>query len=380
MDSLMKLQKLLKAILFSLILLFSNSCYRLYTGSYSQPNFSPTEQPNYLGEKVEIWEDAKRTSGKSGEFEWWYFDAKLEDGSLFVCYFWKVHHLVDQYFIGMNYNPKNGDEIFLLKYFSKSQVSFSSESCNVIMGDNYFRGDLNEYEIFLSPDDFEGFSISLNLSSRLKPYRPQDGIIKAGDDYFAWLAAVPDGAVTGNIIINQSVINFKGDGYHDHNWGNTPLQKLFDGWVWFRGKAGPYTIIASELFTSDKRGGFDIPILYVANKEGVIINQFGNEGAFTKYSNRINNLYNKKNEPFFSNFDLMTENGDKISISGQNVIDNADLFSRMKLLKPLAWILKQSAKQVLIDPHYTRFDSELEIQLDSLTKKGYGVLEIMDLK
>ena len=52
----------------------------------------------------------------------------------------------------------------------------------------------------------------------------------------------------------------------------------------------------------------------------------------------------------------------------------------MKLLKPLAWVLKQSAKQILIDPHYTRFDSELEIQLDSLTKKGYGVLEIMDLK
>ena len=204
MDSLMKRHNLLKTILFSLILMFSNSCYRLYTGSYSQPNFSPNEQPNNLGEKVEIWEDAQRTSGKSGEFEWWYFDAKLEDGSLFVCYFWKVHHLVDQYFIGMNYNAKNGDEIFLLKYFSESQVSFSTESCNVIMGDNYFRGDLNDYEIFLSPDDFDGFSIRLNLSSRLKPYRPQDGIIKAGDDYFAWLAAVPDGEVSGNIIINDS--------------------------------------------------------------------------------------------------------------------------------------------------------------------------------
>ena len=72
------------------------------------------------------------------------------------------------------------------------------------MGDNYFRGDLNDYEIFLSPDDFDGFSIRLNLSSRLKPYRPQDGIIKAGDDYFAWLAAVPDGEVSGNIKINES--------------------------------------------------------------------------------------------------------------------------------------------------------------------------------
>ena len=139
MDSLMKLQNLLKVSFFLLILMFSNSCYRLYTGSYSQTNFSPTEQPNNLGEKVEIWEDGKRTSGKSGEFEWWYFDTKLEDGSLFVCYFWKVHHLVDQYFIGMNYNPKGGDEIFLLKYFSKDQVSFMM--ANILKVDNTFIND-----------------------------------------------------------------------------------------------------------------------------------------------------------------------------------------------------------------------------------------------
>ena len=58
---------------------------RLYTGSYSQTNFT-LDQPNELGPVVQKWEDGLRTSGKNGELEWWYFDAKFNDGSLFVCY------------------------------------------------------------------------------------------------------------------------------------------------------------------------------------------------------------------------------------------------------------------------------------------------------
>ena len=44
------------------------------------------------------------------------------------------------------------------------------------------------------------------------------------------------------------------------------------------------------------RGGYDIPILYVAdNENGMIINRFGQDGLFTKYADRIEGLYNKKN-------------------------------------------------------------------------------------
>ena len=167
------------------------------------PDFSPVEQPNELGTVVKGWEDGVRTSGEKGEFEWWYFDAKMNDGSFFVCYFWKIHFGIDRYFIGMNYTPKEGKDIFHLKYFNKKDVSFSSDSCKVIMGDNYFIGNLNSYNINLSSNDFEGFGININLDSELEPFRPQDGIIKAGDDYFAWLAAVPAGKVSAQIIFDD---------------------------------------------------------------------------------------------------------------------------------------------------------------------------------
>ena len=89
---------------------------RLYTGSYSQVDFT-LSQPDELGPIVSKWEDGLRTTGKRGELEWWYFDTKFDDGALFVCYFWKVHPLKDIYFIGMNYNAPDGKDLFLMKFF-----------------------------------------------------------------------------------------------------------------------------------------------------------------------------------------------------------------------------------------------------------------------
>lgn len=40
-----------------------------------------------LTNEVMIWEDGHRTSGKKGEYEWWYFDSKLNDGSSLVIIF-----------------------------------------------------------------------------------------------------------------------------------------------------------------------------------------------------------------------------------------------------------------------------------------------------
>ena len=378
----MKKQNFIKVLSLFILILVNSSCMRLYTGSYAQPDFT-LDQPNELGPVVHKWEDGLRTSGKNGELEWWYFDAKFEDGSLFVCYFYKIHPLKNIYFIGMNYNSPNGEELFLMKFFKEEDVFFAKDSCHVRMGENYFKGNLEKYDIYLSEKDFEGFGIEINLNSNLKPYRPQDGIIQAGDDYFAWLAAVPNGVAKAKLFRNNKILNLQGSGYHDHNWGNTPLQKLFENWVWFRGESDGYTVIAAELNTAAKRGGYSIPILYMANKDDVIVNRFGVDGLFTKYSNRIENVYNKKNEPLFSKLDMITLNGEKLTIEGKNIIDNADMFKRAPLPSYLSWILpviKLSSKFSSIDPHYTRFASDLSISIDDTTYQGHGVLEIMDLK
>ena len=71
----------------------------------------------------------------------------------------------------------------------------------------------NQYSIKINPDDFDGFGFNINLESTIPPYRPQDGIINAGEDYFAWFAAVPNGNVSGDLTERQLTSRR----YHDHN-------------------------------------------------------------------------------------------------------------------------------------------------------------------
>ena len=205
-----------------------------------------------------------------------------------------------------------------------------------VLEKNFIIGNLEKYKIRIEPNDFDGLGFDVILESQSMPYRPQDGVIKAGNDFFAWLAAVPKGSFKGHFFENGNTIKIQGAGYHDHNWGNTPLQKLFKSWLWFRGEAGPYTVIASELNTLDHRGGYDIPILYIAQDRNVIVNRFGQDGLFTKKSELIENVYRKKNEPLFSNLELLTTDGFLVNIKGKKIIDNTLLFDRAKTPIPLS--------------------------------------------
>tara|TARA_S200000501_G_scaffold106475_1_gene99916 strand:+ start:1220 stop:2377 length:1158 start_codon:yes stop_codon:yes gene_type:complete len=366
------------------MILIMQSCTRLYLGSDNQEIFDEAIQPDELGDIVQLWEDGARTDDSKNQFEWWYFDAELDDGSLVVAYFYKVHFLKDQFFIGFNYTSPEKEDFFRLKYFKSNEVSFQSDSCLVMMNKNSFAGNLNNYNIVLDPDDFDGFGFSLNLQSLVGSYRPQDGIIQAGDDYFAWLAAVPNGNVDGTITVDGKEKKIKGSGYHDHNWGNTPLQKLFKSWTWFRGKAGPYTVILAELNAVESRGGFDIPILFVADGNKVLVDKFGNKELLTMKNNLIKDYYPSKNEPQFSNFLMSSHDNISVKISGNQIIDNIEIFKRMSLPAPLN-LFKPAVNFAFrssgIDPFYTRFASSFVLKIDeNIQIDGTGVMEIMDLQ
>ena len=377
-------KKFFSASIFLLLSLNLQSCSRLYLGSDNQEIFNEFSQPDQLGDAVQLWEDGARTDDANNQFEWWYFDAELDDGSMVVAYFYKVHFLKDQFFIGFNYTSPEKEDFFKLKYFKKNEVSFQSDSCAVLMNKNSFSGNLNDYNIVLNSDDFDGFGFNLNLKSLVSPYRPQDGIIKAGSDYFAWLAAVPNGNVDGTITVRGEEKKIKGSGYHDHNWGNTPLQKLFKSWTWFRGKAGPYTVILAELNATESRGGFDIPILFVADENKVLVDKFGNRELLTMKNDLIKDYYPSKNEPQFSNFLMSSNNNVSVNISGNEIIDNIEIFKRLSLPAPLSIIkpaVNLAFKSSGIDPFYTRFASTFILKIDENTEiEGTGVMEIMYLQ
>ena len=359
-----------------ILIFFLSSCSRIYLGKKDYPDFNPELQANQLGEIVLPYEDGLRTTGQPKEYEWWYFDTKLDDGSIAVVYFWKINAIKDIYYIGVNYNKPDGTEYKKIKFFKSKDIFFSKDSCNVKYNNNLFIGNLDSYKIKIDPNDFDGFGLDINLESKISAYRPQDGIINAGEDYFAWLAAVPNGDVTGTLTYDNKQNNISGNGYHDHNWGNIELQKLFDNWLWFRGTVGQYTIIGYELNTISSRGGYSIPGIFIADSTGIIYENYGQNGIFTAKENLITDLYKSNNEPLFSKLKIITKDDFYLEIEGKEVIENLYLFDVNNI--PLLPNLFQFSN---IDPYYTRYKSKVKLELPNQESfEGEGVLEIMDLK
>ena len=110
-------------------------------------------------EKVEIWEDGLRTSGKKGEYEWWYFDSSYEDGTKVVIMFFSKSPIEPNGPI----NPQATIEVTLkdgTKYSDEVHASiqdsyFSTSQCDVRIGESKIVGDLKHYDIVFKGKKFK---------------------------------------------------------------------------------------------------------------------------------------------------------------------------------------------------------------------------------
>ncbi len=260
-----------KIFSFTLVLLFplflNSQIQAKISSDFKKYNLNGLNQP-------EKWEDGMRTTGERGTFEWWYFDAHLDDGSTAVIVFLTKHYnkmkkpLLPM--IKLDITKPDGTHIKKrIEYDDKLFLS-SKDSCNVQIDKNYFIGNLKEYEIHFEDAD-------LNLTAKIKrtteSWRPKTGYMEFGentDEYFAWLVAVPGGLVEMEYTYAGNKHEAKGTCYHDHNWGNKNLVELFNHWYWTRTHIGPYTVIASEMITEDEYNNESI-VVYDLSKNGKTI-------------------------------------------------------------------------------------------------------------
>ncbi len=223
-------------------------------------------------DKVEKWEDGTRTKGAKGTYEWWYFDFKLSDGTTMVIDF------LTKPVTNIETGPKplyfvditlpDGTEI--KKQWEKDVVEYyaAEDSCYVQMGKSYVKGNLKTYTIHIDEDNFK---VDLVLTSQAQSWRPYTGyLVFDYNKYFAWLVAVPNGTVKGKYVYQGKTKSFTGSGYHDHNWGNYPMDKLIHHWYWSRSDFGEYSVIAADV-VSEKQFGYKDFKLFAVFKDGKVI-------------------------------------------------------------------------------------------------------------
>ena len=232
---------------------------------------------------IKPFEDGMRTDGAPGSYEWWYFDAHLDDGAKLVVVFYTKEFtdlskpLTPQ--VGIDLTLPDGTTVSKIGVLDAGSFSASTDACDVRIGGNTFAGDLHTYSIHAKVDDI---SVDVSLTGQVPAWRPETGHFlfgDAGEHIFAWLPSIPQGKVEATYGIGGQTSTTWGIGYHDHNWGNESMLKLIHHWYWARGAAGPYSVIASYITAEKDYGYTELPVFMLA-RDGKLIADDGGKVAF----------------------------------------------------------------------------------------------------
>lgn len=234
-----------------------------------------------LTDRVEPWEDGHRTNGRLGEYEWWYFDGRMDDGSSLVI----VYYTQPVTAIAPDYSPsvtfsltKGARQIKDSVAAKKKDSAFSRDACAVKVGACTCEGDLSGYTLHYESGRI---TADVKLTSGAAPWRPETGHFLFDEKkYFAWLPSVPEGRMEAVIRIGGKRITLTGTGYHDHNWGNAGMFWLMHHWYWGRAKIGEYQVISSYI-TAHKPYGYEHFPIFLLSKNG---KKLGDNPEFLTYT------------------------------------------------------------------------------------------------
>ncbi|MEV0119494.1 lipocalin-like domain-containing protein [Streptomyces sp. NPDC050844] len=309
---------------------------------------------------IKPWEDGLRTDGSAGTYEWWYFDAHLDDGAkLVVVFFTKEFTDIDRPLtpaIRIDLTLPDGTQADRLVHLDPAAFSASRETCDVRIGDdNVFTGDLHTYAIRA---DVDGVQVDVTLTGQVPAWRPETGHVlfgEQGEQCFAWLPSVPQGKVEATYSVDGHTSTTTGIGYHDHNWGNASMLKLMHHWYWARGAAGPYSVIASYITAEKAYGYTEVPIFMLA-RDGELIADDAGKVAFEELG-RYTDAETGKPVAGVTRY-TYTDGDDRYVITYTRHTD----LTTTKFIDDLKGPKKAAAKLIGFDGAYLRFAGELRVE------------------
>lgn len=328
---------------------------------------------------VVAWEDGLRTDTGPGSYEWWYFDAHLEDGSSLVIAFYTKNPLAPgrslEPFVTVHLDRPGFDPLSFESHRPAARFRASTDGCDIRIDDNTFRGDLHHYEVHVAHDDL---TIDVELASLVPAWRPATGYLlfgEHGEHHFAWLPAVPQGTVSVRLTGGGRHEELDGVGYHDHNWGDVAMHKLINHWYWGRAQAGPYSIIASSITTEHRYGDTKIPVFLLAKGSEIVASDA------TKVRFRVQGVHSdeQSGKPVADTVIYDYDDGHdlyRVSFRRAETIANRQLIDEVSGARHLL------ARLIHFDGSYLRFTGRVQLEHFVADRKvedmsGAGIWELM---
>jgi hypothetical protein len=310
--------------------------------------------------EVAEFEDGQRIGTENGHYEWWYFDAHLDDGATVGVVFYTKPNVSPNGplapRITIDITLPDGRTFGKLLDTGPELFNASKSGCDIRIGTNRFVGDLNRYHITAT---IEEISVDIELTGEVRAWRPKSGHLYFGaegrEKLFAWLPSVPHGQANVRYRIGNEEHRASGSGYHDHNWGDVPMQTLMHNWYWARASVGPYTVIASYI-TATAAYGYETQIVYMLARDGKII---ADDDAKVSFEADRVAIDGKTGKPVADVTRYTYHDADTryvVSFERQKTILQAILTDRAPLLKRII------ARLIGFDGAYHRFTGKVTIE------------------
>ena len=220
-------------------------------------------------------------------YQWWYIDAISEDQSYSLSMIIFVGHVFSPHYYKArqleNHNPQLRPESFcafnislhalnkpainqlgspslwVLNEYSADALSLSPELINRdqhCFQINQSKWQQSNDEITITINEitkafFQRMSNKIVGQVQLKlPRRFHHEMNLDHDGKHKWMAVAPSAEVIVNL--EQPNLSFRGQAYHDSNWGDEPLENAFKSWTWSRAELSEGTCVLYDIHEHEK--------------------------------------------------------------------------------------------------------------------------------
>ena len=166
-----------------------------------------------------------------GYFEWWYFHFASATGftSNIVLHETDIFGLTKSPYVSMSFQLPHLESQHLRMEISPGSIERGSEY--LFQSDGYLRESEREIRVQLA---FPlGVSFKVVINKLAEPLTFNNCVLYQDDDKRSyWKLQVPFGRFSGVLTISGKEYPLEGVVYHDHQWGNIPIQGFVADWVW----------------------------------------------------------------------------------------------------------------------------------------------------
>lgn len=179
-------------------------------------------------------------------YEWWYFDATLDNGysvQVSIRCLSVLYRTI--FFVGLNLYRDGVTLLNNQKMYVNEEITVSLvEPLISIDGKEIFKGYIDDETqdwVFLLTIEMDGIEIDFTFIGETQAWK---GLVP-GIGW--WGVVLPKAQVSGTLTIYGVEIDATGTGYHDHNWHITATAGINYGWYWGKINSENYSITWADV-------------------------------------------------------------------------------------------------------------------------------------